>query len=353
MLPKRLMNRKVISIVSLIFLQISYSIEETCVTKDDKTGTCIEIGSCQDDRPIICSQDNGKVYVCCSSENTKTPSTRQPVLKVRGCGRRTLQVSPRIRREDKMEFRIVGDDQDGPSRYSSLYSWPWIGGLFLKTKSTNRLICSVNLISPEYLLSSAHCFYSGGEKQDEYYVRFGNNNVNRGNPYEVTDIKIHPNYNSKTFENDIALLRVNTSLDYVPICLPHPRMSNSNFANRTGIVLGWGVTGYNKNTSESLKEIRIPIVTNQKCMQMYQKRNFNITDQMMCAGEEGKDACTGDGGGPLMIEKKSSRWFVVGLVSFGVGCGERNFPGVYTKVSKYLQWIKENTDIGDKKENRP
>ncbi|XP_023239136.1 trypsin-1-like [Centruroides sculpturatus] len=344
---KQLIDRKILTFIFLIFLSGSVLSEESCTTKDDKPGTCVEIGTCQEDRPIVCSQENGKVYVCCSAKQNKNTPRRQPHLKVRGCGRRTLQLSPRVRRQDEMEMRIIGDDE-GVSRYTSLYSWPWIGGLFKKTKEDEALICSVNIISPDYLLTAAHCLH--GQTDNKLFVRLGSSNVKNGNPYEVTDIKIHENFNTETFENDIALLRVNSSLEYVPICLPHPRFSNSNLENRTGVILGWGVTGYGKNSSERLREVQIPLMTNQKCRQMYQSRRINITDMMMCGGEEGKDACTGDGGGPLMMEKKGGKWFMMGLVSFGIGCGERNYPGVYTRVSKYLHWIKENTDIGDRRE---
>ncbi|KAF8776919.1 Tryptase-2 like protein [Argiope bruennichi] len=67
---------------------------------------------------------------------------------------------------------------------------------------------------------------------------------------------------------------------------------------------------------------------------------FTLPGSSLCAGAEGRDACDGDGGGPLVCRKKS-RWYQLGVISFGIGCGRRNTPGVYTRVQAFSSWIHE------------
>ena len=78
--------------------------------------------------------------------------------------------------------------------------------------------------------------------------------------------------------------------------------------------------------------------------------SYTLPSTAICAGAEGRDACDGDGGGPLVCEH-NGQWFQVGIVSFGIGCGRRGIPGVYTRVQAYEQWI-ENTILDSKKRSR-
>lgn len=73
----------------------------------------------------------------------------------------------------------------------------------------------------------------------------------------------------------------------------------------------------------------------------------HIPDTAICAGfpEGGQDSCQGDSGGPLLIQLPNQRWVTIGIVSWGLGCGEANRPGVYTRVDRYLEWVISNADI--------
>uniref|UniRef100_A0A8C9XUD5 trypsin n=1 Tax=Sander lucioperca TaxID=283035 RepID=A0A8C9XUD5_SANLU len=88
----------------------------------------------------------------------------------------------------------------------------------------------------------------------------------------------------------------------------------------------------------NLMEVNVPIVGNRECNCDYGVGS--ITNNMICAGLRagGKDSCQGDSGGPL-VSKQGSRWILGGIVSFGNGCAQPNFPGVYTRVSQYQSWI--------------
>lgn len=92
-------------------------------------------------------------------------------------------------------------------------------------------------------------------------------------------------------------------------------------------------------------KLAVPIVQNSECGQTFRKAGVNLSDRQLCAGgESGKDSCNGDSGGPLMhtTNNDSAQWYIEGIVSFGARCGTAGWPGVYTRVNKYLDWIYDN-----------
>ncbi|GFX60044.1 clotting factor B [Trichonephila clavipes] len=105
--------------------------------------------------------------------------------------------------------------------------------------------------------------------------------------------------------------------------------------------------------SKVLQEVTVPIVPLKDCNASYYKvakANFpkGITNVFICAGlpEGGKDACQGDSGGPLTTQLKDNSWVQLGVVSFGYGCAQPGYPGVYTRLSQYTKWFYDNTDLG-------
>lgn len=110
------------------------------------------------------------------------------------------------------------------------------------------------------------------------------------------------------------------------------------------VVAGWGRTEYSNSSPIKLK-LRVPVVSPSQCLSRFRTAGVTVQKTQLCAGaERGKDSCNGDSGGPLMhtFSNNSGQWYVEGVVSFGARCGTEGWPGIYTRVSQYLDWIKEN-----------
>lgn len=104
------------------------------------------------------------------------------------------------------------------------------------------------------------------------------------------------------------------------------------------VVSGWGTTSEGGGTSQILREVTLPYVSDQDCVEVYGQENI-ANDVMICAGgEKGRDSCQGDSGGPLTFSG-----FHVGIVSWGYGCAREGFPGVYAQTDGLLDFIESIT----------
>lgn len=169
---------------------------------------------------------------------------------------------------------------------------------------------------------------------------------------DVVSVHIHPEYYAGTLDNDLAILKLDHPVDFTknphisPACLPD---KYSDFTGARCWTTGWGKDAFGEHGKYQniLKEVDVPILSHHQCEnQLRQTRlgySYKLNPGFVCAGgEEGKDACKGDGGGPLVCERNGA-WNVVGVVSWGIGCGQVNVPGVYVKVAHYLDWIHQIT----------
>nr|AAQ91042.1 LRRGT00086 [Rattus norvegicus] len=130
--------------------------------------------------------------------------------------------------------------------------------------------------------------------------------------FRVQEMIIHDQYTSAESGFDIALLKLEPAMNYTD------------------------------EVQSTLQKAKVPLVSNEECQTRYRKHK--ITNKVICAGykEGGKDTCKGDSGGPLSC-KHNGVWHLVGITSWGEGCGQKERPGVYTNVAKYVDWILEKT----------
>jgi len=235
----------------------------------------------------------------------------------------------------------------GITGISSPGEWPWHAAILEKENAV--YVCGASLIDESWVLTAAHCVEKFLQSFNQLKVRLGEHDVSTTDePTEheeraVVQVEIHPNFDNKTLSNDLALVRLSkaarrrTNIDIV--CVPSDQLQLN--TNKTCYVTGWGKHTEDSSHSVVLKEIAVPLWENQQCEEALRKSfgaRFSLPPTTVCAGAEGRDACDGDGGGPLVCEDRG-RWFQVGVVSFGVGCGRADVPGVYTRVSFYQNWI--------------
>ena len=166
--------------------------------------------------------------------------------------------------------------------------------------------------------------------------------------YKVANIKQHPKFQRHGFYNDIGLIELKSDVEFddlvSPICLPTEHDLKRDLSGYMATVLGWGTLSYGGLGSKLLQQVTMPVWNNKDCDDRYLQ---HIGKTFLCAGflTGGKDACQGDSGGPLMVSDNLGRWTLHGVVSFGKTCAQAGYPGVYTRVTEYLDWIRDNTDL--------
>ncbi|KAK1341781.1 hypothetical protein QTO34_016530 [Cnephaeus nilssonii] len=244
----------------------------------------------------------------------------------------------------KPSGRIVGGSN------SSWGEWPWQVSLHVKLAAQSH-VCGGSIIGDRWVLTAAHCF-DGLIFSDIWRIYGGIldlKEITYETPFsQIKEIIVHQNYSISENTNDIALIKLEAPLNYTefqkPICLPSKDDTNTIYTNCW--ITGWGYTKERGEIQNILQKANIPLVPNEECQKRY--RDYKITEQMICAGykEGGKDACKGDSGGPLVC-KHNGMWHLVGITSWGEGCGRREQPGVYTKVAEYVDWILEKTQERD------
>ena len=228
---------------------------------------------------------------------------------------------------------IVGGEEVSPAcpncKYDFMVSLQSTGGW-------GGHFCGGSLVREDWVVTAAHCVE--GDSPNSIQVKIGLHNVN-GTTGSVTrnvsEIIIHPQYSSWSLDNDYALLRLSSPItNFEPIQLITDTAHDEEPIMST--VMGWGATQSGGWSSSLLLEVDVPI--DNSCGNY---SNSSITNNMVCAGDSngGEDSCQGDSGGPLIMTNSDGEYELIGIVSWGYGCAEAGYPGVYSKVWSKLDWF--------------
>ncbi|XP_043274310.1 melanization protease 1-like isoform X2 [Venturia canescens] len=378
---------KLIGLVILAVLHSpgSNSQEANCSTASKQSGTCINIRQCpalmsvlRGPRPLSpqalellrssqCGFDGNSPKVCCESERAGTTS---PLV---GASNDEDSASPPSPPDVTahpnlrlLEHALCGPITQGKilnGNKTSVFDYPWMALIAYKIGSTYEFRCGGSVINKRYILTAAHCVSQLPAGLVLSGVRVGDHDISkerdcdkgedglevvcaeRYQDFGVESTHPHPRYSRSNLKNDIALIRIDNDADFRPasvrpICLPIGAAAT--IVQKKVTVTGWGATERGPQ-SQDLLQAFISVVPNEQCAEAYRKTATIGFRQLCAGGSNGVDSCFGDSGGPLQspgLYNSAPKYIQHGLVSFGpTRCGIEGFPGVYTKLSYYLDWV--------------
>ncbi|XP_022919414.2 phenoloxidase-activating factor 1-like [Onthophagus taurus] len=354
-----------------------------CTTPNGRTGLCIEIQKCkifmkvieerkQDSfsfikaskcgpsnedplKPRVCCgddihfvnqdanavQSNSQEYIPAKDITTPLPlHLRDPLPTM--CGTQRVVINN----------RIVGGQE------ASIGEFPWMARIIHRNSyNYTSLGCSAFVIHRKFALTAAHCVKGLGVQAlgGIVGVILGSHNSTREGTCVKSELEVicsptpkyiesltpivHLDYELKEHTNDIALIPFKEKIvftDFIKaICLPKFESNVPDFT-----ISGWGKTESDTGSPVKLK-VTLPRVDRGYCDKRYRTIGRSILENQLCAGGvSGQDSCAGDSGGPLMaFNVQDQKWYAEGIVSYGLGCGREEWPGVYTNIPKYYNWI--------------
>lgn len=265
----------------------------------------------------------------------------------------------------KPSGRIVGGSEAVP------HSHPWQAAML---SSGGSQICGGTVIDPQWIMTAAHCCAAYSPSPSNYKFRIGAHayatSEDGASTVTLSKIVMHPSYNSPVrYAHDFCLVKTNERMQFTrnvqPACIPTGPVAEG----ETVTVTGWGNTLANRGdfedfirlvkdveegripkgvaddlikASSTLRQVDVKVSNQEYCNRQYSN---GISADMICAAAPGKDSCQGDSGGPL-VHSKDGQAFLHGVVSWGRGCAQANYPGVYARTSEVLPWILETIRSG-------
>ncbi|KAF8787999.1 Proclotting enzyme like protein [Argiope bruennichi] len=367
----------------------THSSDASCLTPDGRRGNCIRWTKCininqkltwDQLRPFLCGFAGTEPNVCCPSifppeissppldrispvnNNSRTEnitSEHKPIL--------TLPKTNPSESSDKDGKPSFLPDDCGLSaftdnrviggRKAEKGSWPWMVVIFqVKRSGFKSSDCGGALVTANHVITAAHCAVKRNTitplDPKRLMVRLGVHDLGNANDSDAIDIgvdavRIHERYDPRVHRNDIAVIRLSQLAPFSnstsPVCLPYDSLRNEDLSGKSSTVTGFGLTSVNGSYSDVLMEVSFDIQDQEMCRRTYAS-DLRITNEHLCAGtlDGSKDSCQGDSGGPLVTFGKRKRYYLIGIVSFGKKCALPGYPGVYTRVTEFLDWLTLN-----------
>jgi len=218
----------------------------------------------------------------------------------------------------------------------------WQVAILVKATSTNDLdVCGGSAVAPNWVLTAAHCVAGVSREQVEVRsgsVRLDDTLAQRSVPRRIL---IHKDWNSVTYDNDVALLEADlaSSVQAVPMIEGDSDVQSTDHMQ----ISGFGRVSEFGATSNTLLLAYVSFISYDSCNDRQAYNGQVHVGTMFCADApfgdaETSDSCKGDSGGPITREHKG-KIEQVGIISWGNGCGDPSFPGVYVRLSQYRSWI--------------